>query len=136
MNNRDRIAQLLALIESGCLPFVDKTLKSGFGPNWRQIARLPKSLSSMSDLDAYALLYAVVHNWRDAFENALKPEMRDAASAALAGRNKYSHSSSEIDNQLTLRALSGGADLLKAVGAKDAAGKASALLNGLLAVMT
>jgi hypothetical protein len=61
--------------------------------------------------------------------------MRDAASAALAGRNKHSHSSSEIDNQLTLRALSGGADLLNAVGAKEEANKATALLNGLLATM-
>ncbi|MDW9593795.1 DUF499 domain-containing protein [Sinorhizobium meliloti] len=136
MNNRDRIAQLLALIERGCLPFVETALKSGFGAQWRQTARLPKSLSPVADLDAYALLYAIIHNWRDVFENSLKPEMRDAASAALAGRNKHSHSSSEIDNQLTLRALSGGADLLNAVGAKDEAGKASALLNGLLTAMT
>jgi hypothetical protein len=136
MNNRERIAQLLALIERGCLPFVENALKSGFGAHWRQTARLPKSLTPMADLDAYALLYAIIHNWREVFENTLKPEMRDAASAALAGRNKHSHSSSEIDNQLTLRALSGGADLLNAVGAKEEAAKASALLNGLLGTMT
>lgn len=135
MNNRDRIAQLLALIERGCLPFVERTLKSGFGAHWRQTARLPKSLSPMADLDAYALLYAIIHNWRDIFETTLKPEMRDAASAALAGRNSYAHSSRELDDQLALRALSGGADLLRSIGAKDEADKASALLNGLLATM-
>lgn len=135
MNNRDRISQLLALIERGCLPFVDRALKSSFGAQWRQTARLPKSLSPMSDLDAYALLYAIIHNWRDAFENVLKPEMRDAASAALAGRNSYAHSSRELDDRLTLRALSGGADLLEAVGVKDEAASATALLDGLLASM-
>ncbi|MFI0848418.1 DUF499 domain-containing protein [Mesorhizobium sp. IMUNJ 23232] len=136
MNNRDRIAQLLALIERGCLPFVEKALKSSFGAQWRQMARLPKSLSPISDLDAYALLYTIIHNWREVFENALKPEMRDAASAALAGRNKFSHSSGAIDDRLTLRALSGGVDLLDAVGAKEETVKATALLNGLLGSMT
>jgi hypothetical protein len=125
MNNRDRIAQLLALIERGCLPFVEKHLKGHLGANWRQTA-----------LDAYALLYAINNNWRDVFQNVLKMEVRDAASAALAGRNKYAHSSGQIDDQLALRALSGGSDLLSAIGAKDEAAKASALLNDLLATMT
>ncbi|WP_192357697.1 DUF499 domain-containing protein [Mesorhizobium mediterraneum] len=135
MNNRDRIAQLLALIERGCLPFVQKHLTAQLGANWRRTARMPPSLSPMADLDAYALLYAINNNWREVFQNVLKMEVRDAASAALAGRNKFAHSSGAIDDQLALRALSGGSDLLNAVGAKDEAERASALLKGLLTAM-
>lgn len=135
MNNRDRIAELLALIEHGCLPFVEKHLKAQLGANWRRTARMPQSLSPMADLDTYALLYAINHNWREVFQNVLKMEVRDAASATLAGRNKYAHSSGAIDDQLALRALSGGSDLLSAVGAKVEAEKASALLKGLLTAM-
>ncbi len=136
MKNRDRIGAMVELLDGGIRPFVEKTLKAGFGVNWRQHARLPQSLSPMADLDAYALLYSIIHNWRDVFEKALKPEIRDAASAALAGRNTYSHSTGAIDDRLTLRALSGGIDLLTGVGAKTGAAEAQKLLDGLLADMT
>ena len=136
MSNRDRIGEMLALIDGAVGPFVEKTLKSGYGANWRQHARLPQSLSPMAELDAYAQLYAIIHNWRDIFNAKLKPELRDAASAALAGRNAYAHSTSKMDNSITLRALSGGVDLLTAVGAKQEVKKAQSLLDDLLKEMT
>src|SRR5689334_9529174 len=103
--NRERISEMLRLIETGAGSKIERQLKAAFGAKWRATARLPKSLSSASDMDAYAWLYAIVHNWRDAFPGSLKPELRDAASAALARRNKWGHSSAEIEDMLALRAL-------------------------------
>jgi hypothetical protein len=131
--NRDRIAEMLRLIETGAAKKIEAQLKAAFGANWRNAARLPKSLSGAADMDAYAWLYALVHNWRDAFQDALKPELRDAASAALAGRNKWGHSSAEIDDMLTLRAISGAVDLFKGLNATTEAGKAQKLVDEIVA---
>ncbi len=120
-SNRERIQVLLSLIEKGVEPYVVEKLEGFFGASWRHHARLPNSLSPMADLDAYACLYALIHNWRDVFQNVLKPAARDAASAALAGRNAFSHSSSELDEKVTLRALSGGEEILSLIGAKQEA---------------
>lgn len=119
--NRDRLASMLQLIEKGCRPFIDEYMKQEHGTHWPRIARMPKTFTPQSDLDAYALLYVVNHNWREVFQNHLKPEMRDAASAALAGRNKFAHSTGDVDDNLTLRALTGAADLLDGMRAKPEA---------------
>lgn len=130
--NRERISQMLHLIEQGAAKKIEDQLKASFGSNWRNSARLPRSLTAASELDAYAWLYAIVHNWRDAFQDHLKPELRDAASAALAGRNKWGHSSSEIEDNLALRALTGAVDLFKGLGATQETGKAQALVDDLM----
>lgn len=129
--NRDRIGTMLELVEKGALPFVNEYMKKQYGSHWRMQARVPNSLAPKADLDAYALLYIIINNWRDVFQNHLKPEMRDAASAALAGRNKYSHSSGAIDDSITLRALSGAHELLVGMFAKQQAEAAKALFDGL-----
>jgi hypothetical protein len=130
--NRERISEMLHLIETGAGPKIEAHLKKAFGAKWRIDARLPRSVTPASDMDAYAWLYAVVQNWRDAFQTNLKPELRDAASAALAGRNKWGHSSAEIEDMLTLRALSGAVDLFNGLGATSEAAKAQALVNELV----
>jgi len=126
-SNRGRIGEMLHLIEVGGGPLIEKHLKTTFGSNWRNHARLPKSLSPQSDLDAHALLYSITNNWREVFEAHLKPEMRDAASAVFAGRNKWAHGAGDIEDNLTLRALLGAVDLLKGLGAKKEAEAANAL---------
>ncbi len=135
-SNRDRIATLLAEIEEGCTDPIVSSLKKHLGAQWRSIARFPGSLAPTADFDAHALLYIVTSNWRDVFQYDLKPEARDAASAAFAGRNKYAHSSGQIDNHLTLRALSGGKDLLEALGATDRAKRIDELLGALILEMS
>jgi Protein of unknown function (DUF499)/Swt1-like HEPN len=129
--NRDRIGKMNELVEAGALPFVNEHMKKKFGTHWRQHARVPNSLAPKADLDAHALLYIVMNNWRDVFQHHLKPEIRDAASAAFAGRNKYSHSSGAIDDNITLRALSGAHELLVGMYAKPQAEAAKALFDGL-----
>ena len=131
--NRERISEMLRLIETGAGAKVEAHLKRAFGAQWRTNARLPRTLTPASDMDAYAWLYAIVQNWRDAFQACLKPELRDAASAALAGRNKWGHSSGEIEDMLTLRALSGAVDLFKGLGATHEAETAQALVDELVA---
>ncbi len=134
-SNRERLSELMVQIESGCRDFVLLSLKKNFGANWFDMARVPRSLSRMADLDAYALLYIVINNWRDVFQHSLKPEARDAASAALAGRNKLSHSSGQIDDHITMRALSGGMDLLDALRASEQAKRVKDLLDPLVLEM-
>ena len=129
--NRDRIGKMNELVEAGVLPFVNEQMKKKFGTHWRQHARVPNSLSPKADLDAHALLYIVMNNWRDVFQHYLKPEIRDAASAAFAGRNKYSHSASAIDDNITLRALSGAHELLVGIYAKPQAEATKVLFDGL-----
>jgi hypothetical protein len=131
--NRERISEMLRLIETGAGSKIERQLKAAFGAKWRATAHLPKSLSPASDMDAYAWLYAIVHNWRDAFQASLKPELRDAASAALAGRNKWGHSSAEIEDMLALRALSGAVDLFNGLGAAKESTKTQALVDEIVA---
>lgn len=129
--NRDRIGKMLELVEKGALPFINEQMKKQFGTHWRMQARVPNSLAPKADLDAHALLYVVMNNWRDVFQHHLKPEIRDAASAAFAGRNKYSHSSGAIDDNITLRALSGAHEMLAGMYAKPQAEAAKKLFEGL-----
>ncbi len=131
--NRERISEMLGLIETGVRPLVEKQMKATFGASWREHGRVPKTLSAVSDLDAHALLYIIVNNWREAFEQKLKPELRDAASAAFAGRNKWAHGSGAIEDMLTLRALSGAMDLLHGVGASVESAEAKRHVNELVA---
>lgn len=131
--NRERLSRMLRLIETGAGPKVEAHLKTAFGTNWRVNARLPRSLSPAADIDAHAYLYAITNNWREAFEAKLKPEIRDAASAAFAGRNKYSHGTAEIEDMLTLRALSGAGDLLAALGASTEAGEIKGMVDEIVA---
>lgn len=126
---------MLKLVEQGGGPKIESQLKSVFGADWRNRARLPRSLTPAADMDAHAYLYAVTNNWRDAFEAKLKPEIRDAASAAFAGRNKFSHGASEVENAMTLRALTGAAELLAALGCKAEADTVLELANELGAQM-
>ncbi len=131
--NRERIGDMLRLIETGVQPAVEKYMKASFGASWRDHARVPKSLSAAADLDAHALLYIIVNNWRDGFEQKLKAELRDAASAALAGRNKFSHGTGPIEDMLALRALSGAMDLLHGLGANKESAEAKAHVDALIA---
>ena len=129
--NRDKLSTMLRLIEVGGGPKIEALLKSFFGKEWRNRARLPRSLTPASDMDAHAYLYAVTNNWRDGFEAKLKPEIRDATSAAFAGRNKFAHGASEVENAITLRALTGAAELLVALGCKSEAATVLELANEL-----
>jgi hypothetical protein len=91
--NRDRISEMLRLIETGAGPKVGGHLKRALGANWRTNARLPKSLTPASDMDAYAWLYAIVQNWRDAFqakEKLTRPQ-RGRVAGAGAGSDSCTH---------------------------------------------
>ncbi len=118
VSNRRRIEVLLEAVEKALQPYVSAKMEDGFGKNWRDYGRVPKALTPKAEIDAYACLFIIVNNWHDTFKQHLKPSARDAASAALAGRNAFSHSVAELDDQTTLRALSGGAELLELVGEK------------------
>ena len=133
LTNKQKIDAMLELLVPALVPYVEKEMASAFGEDrWRDLARLPKSLSRMADLDVYAALYALIHNWFDVFQNGLKPAARDAASATLAGRNAAAHSQGKLDDKVTLRALSGGAELLEHIGASDKAKSANKLYNDML----
>lgn len=116
-SNRERIEKLLIAVEKALAPYVEGHMHKIHGPHWRQYARIPKSLAPKAKVDAHAALWMIVNNWQEVFQNELKPAARDAASAALAGRNAYAHTTSELDDDKTLRALSGGKEILDLIGA-------------------
>ena len=120
-SNRQRIETLLELVESVVAPYVEDGMKATFGNRWRDVGRVPKSLGPRSPIDAHAALFMLTSNWREVFQKTLPPDARDAASATMAGRNAWAHSSGAMDEQRTLRALSGGAELLEHLKADEAA---------------
>ena len=88
--NAGRIDSALDLLNTALIPYVEEKLGDALG-DWTSRARLPNSFNQHDGLDAYGALYALIHNWRDVFGSILPMAARDAASAALAGRNASAH---------------------------------------------
>lgn len=135
MSNRERIARVLELIGGAPAGKIEALLVATFATTWRKRAKLPPSLAPADDMDAHAWLYVLIYNWDEAFRNTLKSEMRDAARAVLGARAKYAHSSAEIEDGITLRAISAAADLLRALGATAEAAETRTMFNDMIATL-
>tara|TARA_R100001129_G_scaffold135951_3_gene97439 strand:+ start:13652 stop:16963 length:3312 start_codon:yes stop_codon:yes gene_type:complete len=130
--NAGRIDSALDLLNTALIPYVEERLGDALG-DWTSRARLPNSFNQHDGLDAYGALYALIHNWRDVFGSILPMAARDAASAALAGRNASAHRTGQLDDKVTLRALSGTAELLELIDAGDKAKTANSLYQQMIA---
>jgi len=115
--NISLLAEMNAALTSGLGAYAAMQLEAAFGGAWRERARLPARCGA-GPLDAHAALYAIIHNWNDAFRHALPAGVRSAASSALDGRNAMSHPHSTPSDDLTLRSLLAACEILSAVGAK------------------
>lgn len=116
MKNREKIRAALDAFQSKCGDVVVSRLKAAYGAQWRTRALLPPSLSPTAEMDAYALLFAITRNWREAFSTKFVPELKDAAHALLAGRNAWAHARDDVSDGVTFRAVSGANDIIAAFG--------------------
>ncbi len=115
-SNVARLADMNEALTLALGPFVSDNLERTFGKAWVGRARLPAQCTP-DQLDGHACLYAIIHNWFDAFKGVLPQTGRSAASSALDGRNAAGHPSPPPSDLLTLRALIGAAEILDHIGA-------------------
>src|SRR5581483_8925744 len=132
-SNRTRLGKMLALIEASLPAYVEGKLAECYGKNWRQHAQLPEGVARGGRWDVQAYMRAFQLNWREAFSNSLGASARDAATATNAGRNAYAHPppGGDIEDDVTLRGLSGAAELLREIKAPNAS-QAKALADAMI----
>jgi hypothetical protein len=121
MENRHLVQIALDHFASICSDPIKLQLAEAFGSNWRSYASLPDHLAAASDLDSHSLLFSITRNWRDAFAANYLPEVRDAATALLAGRNAWAHARTDLSDGVRIRAISAAEDLISVFGGADAA---------------
>jgi hypothetical protein len=134
--NKVRLGKMLELVGVGLPRYVEGALEAHYGTNWRQHAQFPESAARGGRLDVQALLRLFQNEWRDVFSRGLGHNVRDAATAANAGRNAWAHvtAGGDVPTDVTLRALLGAAELLEAIKAPNAR-DARALADGLISQM-
>ena len=115
-SNVARLADMNEALTKALAPFARERLAATFGDEWPSRSRLPAQCNT-DRLDGHACLYAIIHNWFDAFKNFLPHALRSAASSALDGRNAAAHPFPPPDDFFTLRALIGAAEILICIDA-------------------
>ncbi|HEV2365724.1 MAG TPA: DUF499 domain-containing protein [Caulobacteraceae bacterium] len=135
-SNKARLGKMLALAEAALPPYVEARLQDHYGKNWRQHAQLPDTIARGGRWDLQAYLRVFGLEWRDVFSQTLGANVRDAANATNAGRNAYAHPppGGDVEDDVTLRGLSGAAELLAAIKAPNA-GQAKALTDAMIAYL-
>ena len=117
-SNVARLGDMNEALTRALALFVQERLFSTFGESWPIRTRLPAQCNT-DRLDGHACLYAIIHNWFDAFKDFLPHALRSAASSALDGRNAAAHPFPSPDDYFTLRALIAAAEILMCVDAKQ-----------------
>jgi hypothetical protein len=132
-SNKARLARMLDMVGVGLRPYVERALTDHYGKNWRRHAAFPDSVTRGGDLDTQGLTRLFQNEWREVFSQHLGHNARDAATAVNAGRNAWAHLSpgADVADDVALRALLGGAELLEAIKAPKAR-DARALADGLM----
>jgi hypothetical protein len=127
---------MLELVGVGLPPYVERSLEAHYGQNWRQHAQFPDSVARGGRLDVQGLLRLFQNEWRDVFSRQLGHNVRDAVTAANAGRNAWAHvaAGADVPHDVTLRALLGAAELLEGIKAPNARA-ARALADGMISHM-
>jgi predicted AAA+ superfamily ATPase len=125
MTNRDRVGKALELLREGLAPYVEREMRSFFGPKAEaEVARLlgDDRLSAgkpLSQFDVAALLKVMWESWNDVFRKTLGFAERSLVSELREWRNKWAHqerfSSDDAD-----RALDSAERLLAALSAPQA----------------
>jgi len=125
MTNRDRVGKALELLREGLAPYVEREMRSFFGPKVEaEVARLlgDDRLSAgkpLSQIDVAALLKVMWESWNDVFRKTLGFAERSLVSELREWRNRWAHqeafSSDDAD-----RALDSAERLLTALSAPQA----------------
>ncbi len=121
VTNRDRIAQMLELVQTGLTPFVEREMKAEYKGAWIKQASYSLRDFDPDDphFDASALLILMTEQWRDVFGKTLGHAERSLVSELRNVRNDWAHQR-QFSTDDTYRALDSGARLLSAISAPEA----------------
>lgn len=121
VTNRDRIAQMLELVQTGLKPFVEREMKSEYKQQWLKQAGYTLRDFDPDDphFDAHALLVLMSEQWRDVFSKTLGHAERSLVSELRNARNEWAHQK-QFSTDDTYRALDSATRLLTAVSSPEA----------------
>ncbi len=128
-SNRERIGSALDLLNEGLAPFVSRTCRGVFGPQWldqvmygRKEYEYPRigPDGQPQQWDVAVLLAVMWDRWNDAFRTVLGQSERTLVSELRDVRNRWAHQE-PFNTDDTYRALDSAQRLLTAVSAADQA---------------
>lgn len=128
LTNKDRLTRAMDALTEGLEPFVERELKAAWGANWE--TRLDQSRPKPMERDrngslrwdAHSLLNAIIHNFREVFNNQLGQAERNYAGELLSVRNEaWAHGNKPVSSEDTIRALDTAERLLVAIAATQKA---------------
>lgn len=136
--NKNTLKQLvdkgLETLRVALQPYVDKHMSERYGDGWMRLASGARSDKSKENLDAYALLKSITHNWRDIFryDESIRTK-RSFLSIAIEARNHIAHYRGNLEHHETLRYLDAIREILTAVGTEDQINSVKSLYDEVIA---
>ncbi|HEY8164061.1 MAG TPA: Swt1 family HEPN domain-containing protein [Gemmatimonadaceae bacterium] len=123
LSNRQRVEQALELLNRGLLPYVEREMKSVYGPaKWEKQATLAlgdKPLLKSGGWDTSALLSVMIGEWPTVFKRGLGQTERSIVGEMRDVRNRWAHQET-FSTDDTYRVFDNVHRLLSAIGAKEA----------------
>jgi predicted AAA+ superfamily ATPase len=123
LSNRQRVEQALELLNRGLLPYVEREMRSVYGPaKWEKQAMLAlgdRPLLKAGNWDTTALLSVMIGEWPNVFKRGLGQTERSIVGEMRDVRNRWAHQEAfSVDD--TYRVFDNVHRLLHAIGAKEA----------------
>ncbi len=123
LSNRQRVEQALELLNRGLLPYVEREMKSVYGPaKWEKQAINAlgdRPLLKPGNWDTTALLTVMIGEWPNVFKRGLGQTERSIVGEMRDVRNKWAHQEAFTTDD-TYRVFDNVHRLLHAIGAKEA----------------
>jgi predicted AAA+ superfamily ATPase len=123
LTNRQRVEQALELLNRGLLPYVEREMKSVYGPaKWEKQAILAlgdRPLLKAGNWDTTALLSVMIGEWPNVFKRGLGQTERSIVGEMRDVRNRWAHQEVFTSDD-TYRVFDNVHRLLSAIGAKEA----------------
>src|ERR1051325_5966498 len=123
LTNRQRVEQALDLLNRGLLPYVEREMKSVYGPaKWEKQAMLAlgdRPLLKSGQWDTSALLSVMIGEWQSVFKRNLGSTERSIVGEMRDVRNKWAHQE-VFSTDDTYRVFDNVHRLLHSIGAKEA----------------
>jgi hypothetical protein len=111
--------QCIDTVKAGLLPFVQREMKSKYGPEWERKAEC-RIVTGKPHWDLQAVLKTMLVNWRDVFESALPSTAKSYVFELKDWRNHVAHEH-ELNVSDVCRFVDTATRLLKLIGAPEAA---------------
>ncbi|MGH7193202.1 MAG: Swt1 family HEPN domain-containing protein, partial [Candidatus Saccharimonadales bacterium] len=108
------------ILQKALAPVVEKHMQARFGKGWIIYASRARGANEKAPLDLYGLLKTIISNWGEVFSPHLPANARNAAYAALEGRNAVAHPGEPIEHDAAIHYLYAHHELLKAVKSPQA----------------